>query len=185
MDDGERTRDDIFVDQLTENCLREDLKPSEKLTAYQRLIASQGFKGKELAEFLGIAEGNVSQVLALESLPQDIMEKVDSGQVPRTLAYEISKVKDEEEQREIVQQVIEEGLSRDEARQTVKMRLGKAAGKKKPLPKPTTLTYKSAKKWLVTVTVQKKKVTEQEVLTELESVVAELRAKLEPAEEAA
>ena len=83
MEDGERTRDDILLDQLTENCLREDLKPSEKLAAYQRLMESKGLNGKELAEFLGITGGTVSQVLALEALPADIMQKVDGGQVPR------------------------------------------------------------------------------------------------------
>ena len=42
-----------------------------------------------------------------------------------------------------------------------------------------------AKKWVVTVTVQKKRVTDQEGLAELESIVAQLKAKLEAQEEAA
>ena len=98
-----------------------------------------------------------------------------------SVAYEIAKVADKDEQREIVDQVISEGLSREEARQTVQAKLGK----KKPPVKVVTLTFKSARKWIVTVTAQKKKVSDKEVLAELESIVAQLRAKLEPAEEAA
>jgi ParB family transcriptional regulator, chromosome partitioning protein len=185
MEDGERTRDDILLDQLTENSLREDLKPSEKLAAYRRIIETKGFNGKDLAEYLGVSRATVSQVLALEDLAGDLMEKVDAGTLPSSLAYEVSRIEDEDARREIVDRYITEGLSRDEARETVKEKLGKPAGKSKLPVKAVTLTFKSAKKWLVTVTVHKKKVTDQEVLAELESVVAQLRAKLEPAEEAA
>jgi ParB family transcriptional regulator, chromosome partitioning protein len=183
MEDGERTRDDILLDQLTENCLREDLKPSEKLLAYRRIMQTKGYNGKELAEYLGVHPATVSQLLSLETLSDDIMAKVDDGQLPSSLAYEMTKLEDEEEQREIVNRVINEGLSRDEARDTVKQKLGKPTVKKKP--QAATLTFRSAKKWTVTVVAQKKKVTDQEVLAELESIIDQIRARLEPKEEAA
>jgi hypothetical protein len=48
-----------------------------------------------------------------------------------------------------------------------------------------TLTYKTPKKWSVTVTATKKRVSDRDVLAELKALVAELEAKLNPSAEAA
>jgi hypothetical protein len=54
----------------------------------------------------------------------------------------------------------------------------KQAGGKGSSTRTTTLTFRTAKKWTVVVTVPKKKATDAEVLEELTSVLDQLRLKV-------
>ena len=84
--DGELTHADILHEQIVENALREDLKPTEKARAYAELMQLEGLNGKQLAEYLRLDPATVSRTIRLIDLPPDIQAKVDRGELAMTRA---------------------------------------------------------------------------------------------------
>jgi ParB family chromosome partitioning protein len=120
IDESTLDESDILIKSLVENCLRSDLKPIEQATAFRALMNVKGWTGKQLAERLHIAPSAVTQALSLLDLPADLQEKVASGALTPSVAYEVTKLDDPEQQREVAQRVVERKMSRGEARLAVK-----------------------------------------------------------------
>lgn len=80
--DGQLSDSEILREQILENAIREDLKPTEQGRAFDALMAQEGWNGKQLAEELHISPSTVSRALGLLKLPQDIQAKVDRGVLP-------------------------------------------------------------------------------------------------------
>ena len=72
---------EILEQQLIENCLREDLRPTEEAKAFQRLMNLNGWNQKKLATALRVSETRVTRVLSLLKLPQEIRDDLDSGKL--------------------------------------------------------------------------------------------------------
>ena len=113
---------ELLALQLVENALREDLKPVEQAKAYQRLMMLNGWSANQLAKELSIPQPTVAQVLALLKLPDDVQARVDTGLLPARTAYEVSQLGNAEEQRAVADQVVAEGLTREQAVQVVRAR---------------------------------------------------------------
>ena len=173
---------DILEEQLIENCLRDDLKPIEQATAFQALMRHNGWTGKELAEHLHLNPSSVTRALALLTLPDDVQEQVSAGALAPSVAYEVTKLADPGEQREVVQQVVAGQLSRDDAVAAVNARRRRTAHQ--PQRRSCTLTYKTPGKWTVVLTAPKQHVTDAEILEELQHVLGSIRAKVQAAEPA-
>jgi ParB family chromosome partitioning protein len=170
------TESEVLEEQLIENMLRESLKPIEEALAFDKLMKLNGWTGRELAHRLSLNQSAVTRALALLTLPEDVQEKVMEGTVAPSVAYEVTKLDSPDEQREVIEQVVAENLSREQAVQVVNQKRKTAA--RKPQGRTSSASFKSARKWTVTVSIPKKKATDEEVLAELESVVEALRAKL-------
>ena len=80
--EGQLSEAEILREQILENAIREDLKPTEQGKAFQALMRQEGWNGKQLAEELHISPSTVSRALGLLKLPQDIQAKVDRGVLP-------------------------------------------------------------------------------------------------------
>ena len=87
-----------------------------------------GWTAKQLAEELHVSEGAISKALSLLRLPEDLRTQADDGAIPATALYEVAKVEDEAEQREIVRRIKAEGLKRDEVVEVVREAVGRSAG---------------------------------------------------------
>jgi len=110
---------DRLVDQLVENCLREDLTPMEQARAYRTLMDAKGWSVRQLAEELAISPGRVSQMTALLSLPEPVQARVDQGELSSTAAYEISRLDDPAAQIRLAETAAEQKLTREDvAKQT-------------------------------------------------------------------
>ena len=118
---GERRTlpNELLIDQLMENVLREDLKPMEQARAYKTLMEQGGLTQIQLAETLQVAQSTIARAPALLNLPTSIQEQVDAGELASNLAYEITKVGDSEEQTELVRKAAEGRIKRDEIRAKV------------------------------------------------------------------
>lgn len=77
---------DILRQQIIENAVREDLKPTEQAKAFADLMEKEGWNGKELAEQLNVSAPTVSRMLALLKLPDEVQQQVDKGKLPITKA---------------------------------------------------------------------------------------------------
>lgn len=131
-----RTDDEVLEDQLVENCVREDLKPVEQARAFKALIDARGWSADRLAKALNLNESSVIRALHLLDLPGAVQDRVDSGQIAPSVAYEVSKLDDPAAQAELAERVVAEGLNRAEvieARRSAsgKTAKGRAAGKAK------------------------------------------------------
>jgi|GEM_PF-374201 len=96
LDEGE-----LLVEQLTENCLREDLKPIERARAFKRLLDRMDWTHQQLADYIHISQPSISQAISLLSLPEAVQADVNSGAIAAGTAYEISKVQDRSEQEDL------------------------------------------------------------------------------------
>ena len=84
--EGELSNAQILNEQVIENALREDLLPGERAKAFRQVMEINGWDGKQLAEQLQIAPSTVSRSLALLKLDEEMLAKVDAGEVAATLA---------------------------------------------------------------------------------------------------
>ena len=101
---------DILAEQVVENAVRADLQPVEQARAYDRLMTLNGWSAQQLAETLGVESTGVYRSLALLRLPEDVAAQVDAGAIRPTAAYEISKLADADDQRQLAGRVVAEGL---------------------------------------------------------------------------
>jgi ParB family chromosome partitioning protein len=67
--------------QLVENALRADLTPLESGAAYQQLMAVWNCNQQQLADRLHISPSKVSRAIAALSLPADVQQAVETGEV--------------------------------------------------------------------------------------------------------
>ena len=80
--------DELLAIQLVENCLREDLKPIEQAKAFKALMERNGWSARQVARELAIDHTGVARALALLTLPGDVQEAVEAGQIAPRTAYE-------------------------------------------------------------------------------------------------
>ena len=125
--DGELSRGELLSQQLIENLLREDLRPVEEARAFRELIALNGWTGKQLADALRVPPSKVSRTLALLDLPDDLQGRVEAGDLPARAAYEISKLPDDVQRRNLADAVQDRGLTVEDTRDAVSRRRGKSA----------------------------------------------------------
>jgi ParB family chromosome partitioning protein len=187
---GTMTADEILEDQLIENCVREDLKPIEQARAFEALVERRGCSYRQLAEILNISHMAVSRAIALLELPEDVQDRVTAGELAASVAVEVAKLDEPDEQREVADRVVAEGLNRAETieavRQVAESRsAGKAsrAGTSKAKPKlPTERTLKVDGGFKIVVAGRKG--FDLETLAEvLKAGLEQVTAKLEPAEQ--
>ena len=127
--DGDLSRGELLSQQLIENLLREDLRPVEEARAFRELLALNGWTGKQLADALRVPASKVTRSLALLDLPDDLQHRVEAGGLPARAAYEIAKLGDDGQRRELAEVVRERGLTVEDTRDAVRSRRGRAAPK--------------------------------------------------------
>ena len=123
--DGELTEGELREQQLVENLLRTDLKPLEEAKAYQSLMELNGWNGKQVAKALRVTTSRISRHLGLLDLPPDVQRQVDAGTLPKSFAYEISKLDNSEQQTKLANQAASGELSHSKTVNQLRQRRGK------------------------------------------------------------
>ena len=143
--EGERSDAQILELQLIENCIREDLKPIEQAKAFRTLLDRNGWTASRLAEALHLNPATVSRALSLLDLPTPVQDAVDAGQLAPSVAYEVSKVPDRDEQASLAAEAVAGRLNRDDVAQAVRQRKPRPTKGGKPKErKPTSRTFRSS-----------------------------------------
>lgn len=109
----ELTEGEILEKQLVANCARSDLPPLEKARGMQRLIETTGWTAAQVSQKLGMSPATVSRLLSLMTLPLEIQDRIEGGEIPASAGYELAKVSDPEEQARLASQVSAAELTRD------------------------------------------------------------------------
>jgi ParB family transcriptional regulator, chromosome partitioning protein len=127
--DAPLTASEILVDQLVENCLREDLAPLEQGAAFRALMDANGWSARRLAEELHVSHQTVIRAVGLLELPAEVRERVESGELSPRSAAEIATLERPEDQRVVADLAVSGSLNRDQVADVVKARkAGRGAG---------------------------------------------------------
>ena len=171
------TESEIRQESLIENLLREDLRPIEAANGYRQLMELNDWTIQQVAEALNITKGTVSKALSLLKLPEDIQDQVEQGTISASSGYEVSRLKDEDSQRELANRIVTEGLRRDEAGEAV----GKTARPKEKAAekRPSTTKVLNVSGARLSITWQKKTVRTKDIIEVLEEALAQLRTGVE------
>lgn len=172
--ENEISESDILTQQVVENVLREDLSPMEEARAFAALMELNGWNGKQVAEFLSLSPSRVSRGLALLDLPIEMQRQIEAGELRKTAAYELSKLKDDQVRDQIAAAATTEVVTTREAASMVNQRRGK------PKRKPPTLTqvFIAENGIRVTVTCRKGK-NYHEILEALTQAVDEVQLRID------
>jgi len=96
--------------QLAENFARRDLNPIELAKAFQDVMTKHEWTARELSKRLGVNETTVTRQLRFLRLPEDIQRQIAAGEISKTSAREIARLKNEGEQRALLDQSKRAGL---------------------------------------------------------------------------
>jgi ParB family chromosome partitioning protein len=149
--DGPLSATDLLAIQLVENALREDLKPIEQAKAFRTLMDANGWSTRQLARELSLAQPQVVRALALLNLPEAVRTQVEQGALAPATAYEIGKLDAPDDQTDLAERAVAEGLTRQEAVEAVRER--KTAPSRSSRPSTVEIRVSEA----VTVTIKYRK----------------------------
>lgn len=172
--EGQISKSEILEQQLIENLLREDLRPMEEARAYEALMELNGWSGKQTANALRVSPSRISRGLSLLALPQAMQEQIDSGDLSKSVAYEISKLPNELQQWATLAQHDSNSPTVNKAKRQVKQRQGKAPSRQRGV-KQTFLTEEG---WSITVACGRKG-NYHEIEEALETALAEVRLRID------
>ena len=96
---------------LVENVARENLTAVEEARAYALLQDEFGLSLGEVAERVGRSKPSVSNRLRLLELPDDVLDRVERGQLSEGHARAVLSVPGDEERRALMRKIIRDGLS--------------------------------------------------------------------------
>ena len=96
---------------LLENLQREDLSAIEEAIAYKKLQETLSLTQEELAKRLGKSRSYITNMLGLLNLPQDIQAQITDKKITMGHARVLSKLQDENQQKELAKKIIDEGIS--------------------------------------------------------------------------
>lgn len=169
----EISESEVLEQQLIENLLREDLSPMEEARGYASLMECNGWNGKEVALALRVSPSRVSRGLALLDLPADMQEQIAAGELPKSIAYEVSKLPNEQQQWAAIAQHGSERVSVDNAKRQVRKRKGKT-----PQQRGVRQTFLTENEFAITVT-SKRKSNYHEVEAALLEALQEVRLRID------
>ena len=96
---------------LLENIQRKDLTPIEEARAYQQLIKKLGYTQEELSKRIGKSRSNVTNMLRLLSLPEEVQTMVNNGKLSYGHARTLLGLNDEDKMIDVAKRTVKEGLS--------------------------------------------------------------------------
>lgn len=116
----------VLQKQLIANVQREELRPMEKATGIRQLMETTGWSAGEAAAKLGMSSAGVSRLLALLTLPEAIARRIDTGEIPASAAYELTRIEDPARRAVLADEIAAGRLTRDGVKGAAK------AARKKP-----------------------------------------------------
>jgi ParB family chromosome partitioning protein len=110
---------DPEVASLLENLQRVDLTVVEEARGVRRLMESKGWTQSQAAEAVGRSKGEMSAVLRVLHLPQELLEQVLTSEPPvsRNTLIELARIKEPAELRRLVAAMRDGGMTIRELRQ--------------------------------------------------------------------
>ena len=119
---------------LLENIQRKDLTPIEEASAYEQLIKKLNYTQEQLAKRIGKSRANVTNLLRLLTLPQEVQALVNDNKLSYGQARTLLALDTEEKIINLAKRCVKEGLSVRELENLTRKPVPKK-GTTKPQPK--------------------------------------------------
>ena len=158
---------------LIENLQRKDLTPFEEADGLQRLADQFDYTHEDIAKKIGRARSSVTETLTLRMIPDTIRRTcIEKGIVSKSVLLQVARQPSERKMRELLQRIVQGGLTRDEARKVRKEDSDIA-----PRPQPFIFDYESADgSFRVRVQFRRSQVTHEEVAAVLRAVLRQIES---------
>ena len=168
---------------LIENLQRKDLTAFEEAAALQRLVEQFRYTHDEIARKLGKSRTVVTEMLALNRMPEEIQERCRQADiVSKSMLLQVVRQETVEEMHRLLDRIAGDGMSREEARRF--NRTPEKAGRR---AKHFTFRYRPQDSaFQFSMVFKKPQVERQELIEALQNVLERLReeaAKGDSAEE--
>ncbi|HEY4599835.1 MAG TPA: nucleoid occlusion protein [Cerasibacillus sp.] len=120
---------------LIENLQREELTVIEEAVAYAKLLELHDLTQEALAQRLGKSQSTIANKLRLLNLPEEVHQALLTKQITERHARALIKLKNEETQLKLLNDIIEMHLNVKQTEERVTELLGSKKKKAKPRPK--------------------------------------------------
>jgi ParB family transcriptional regulator, chromosome partitioning protein len=171
----EKTADDAETLEiaLIENLQRKDLTPFEEADGLQRLADHFDYTHDDISRKIGRSRSSVTETMSLRIIPAEVRRLcVESGVNSKSLLLQIARQPNEKKMREMVERIIQGGLTRDEAR---KARKDEGAGESRP--KPFLFDFHAPDdSFRLRIQFRKSQVSREELASVLRLIVEELES---------
>ncbi len=172
-----RDVDDVGILEiaLVENLQRKDLTAFEEAEALHALCQKAGYTHERLAQKLGKSRTVITESLSLNQMPESIKQLCRLADISsKSLLLQVVRQGEPEKMAALVEQMSRSGgMTRQEVREAVKPKPGRAAGR----PRPFTFTYRAPEKqFAFQLSFKKAEVEPDEVIATLERILEDLRA---------
>ena len=156
---------------LIENLQRKDLTPFEEADGLYRLAEQFAYTHEDIARKIAKARSSVTEILSLRNIPEHIRRTcVERGIVSKSLLLEIARQPTERKMEEMLERIVQGGLTRDEARQ--ERRDERTVG---PRPQPFIFNFKPENEaFRLRVQFRKSSVSREELIATLRGILEEL-----------
>ncbi len=108
---SEMTDKDSVEIALIENVQREDLTPIEKAISYKKILDMGYISQEDLAQKVGKSQSSIANTLRLLNLSDDVQEALLESKISERHARSLLKLKDEKQQVEMLNRIINERLT--------------------------------------------------------------------------
>ena len=137
------TEQEIMEISLIENIQREDLNPVEEALAYKRLLEEFHLKQDELAERVSKSRTTITNSMRLLKLCNYVQQMIIDGKLTTGHARALISIENEEQQKQLAEQIFDEKLSVREVEKRVKELLNpkEQKAKKEEIPKNIQYIY--------------------------------------------
>ena len=105
------TDEEMMEIALLENLQRENLNPIEESRAYKKLIETLNITQEELAKKLGKSRSYITNMIGLQTLPDSIQDLISDNKMSMGHARVLSKLENENQQKELAEKIINDGMS--------------------------------------------------------------------------
>ena len=120
---------------LLENIQRKDLTPIEEANAYEQLIKKLNYTQDQLAKRIGKSRVNVTNLLRLLTLPNEVQKLVSDSKLSYGQARTLLALDSEDKIIDLANRCVKEGLSVRQLEDLTRKPTPKAGGKQKPKKK--------------------------------------------------
>lgn len=158
---------------LVENLQRKDLNPFEEADAIQRLVETLELTHDEASRRIGRSRSALTETLSLVHIPQVIREHcLQAGLLSRSLLLQLARLKDDKQMLELLTQVEQGALNRQEIRELKKSSAPRKAGR----PRGFTFKYQAPDKaFRLQLRFGRAAVEKSDLIRTLEQIIESLR----------
>lgn len=115
---------------IVENLQRDNITAFEEGEGFFNLMSYHRVKKDELCKNLSLENGRINEKVRLLSLPSLVRYKIEENDVGEGISRELLKLHNEEKQKEILERIISDDLSRSETAELVRKTLREMSQKK-------------------------------------------------------